>query len=114
MPFEELDQLSPTSRLVADSVRPRDDPPEHVHQIETEFTDWQRTLRIRPPFHVGLDHLHRYAEAHGSSSSPYDATIDGFPIGAWSPNAAASIDDVSCRPAGSPSARQGSPTGNGA
>lgn len=58
-------------------------PPEHVQQLEAEFTDWQWTLRTRPPFHVGLDHLHRYTDTHGTSSPPRHATIDGFPIGAW-------------------------------
>jgi hypothetical protein len=58
-------------------------PYEHAHQLEAEFPDWQWTLRARPPFHVGLDHLHRYAAAHGTNSPPRDATIDGFPIGAW-------------------------------
>lgn len=58
-------------------------PAEHVQQIEVEFPDWQWTLRTRLPFHVGLDHLHRYVAAHGTSSPPRHATIDGFPIGAW-------------------------------
>ncbi|MFE0750683.1 helicase associated domain-containing protein [Gordonia sp. NPDC058843] len=57
--------------------------PDHVQQIESEFPDWQWTLRARAPFHVGLDHVHRYVAAHGSSSPPRDATIDGFPIGQW-------------------------------
>ncbi|MGW8813013.1 helicase associated domain-containing protein [Gordonia terrae] len=58
-------------------------PTERVQQIETEFPDWQWTLRARAPFRVGLDHLHRYVAVHGSSSPPRHATIDGFPIGAW-------------------------------
>lgn len=58
-------------------------PVEHVNQLEAEFPDWQWTLRTRVPFHVGVDHLHRYVAAHGTSSPPRDATIDGFPIGAW-------------------------------
>lgn len=57
--------------------------PAHAEQIESEFPDWQWTLRARAPFPVGLDHLHRYAAAHGSSSPPRDATIEDFPIGAW-------------------------------
>ncbi|WP_307848081.1 helicase associated domain-containing protein [Gordonia sp. SCSIO 19800] len=39
--------------------------------------------RTRPPFQVGLGHLHRYVAAHGTSSPPRHATIDGFRIGAW-------------------------------
>ncbi|ASR03027.1 Helicase associated domain protein [Gordonia rubripertincta] len=58
-------------------------PSKYVQQIEDEFPDWQWTLRTRAPFHVGIDHLHRYAAAHGTSSPPRDATIDGFPIGQW-------------------------------
>nr|WP_302621785.1 helicase associated domain-containing protein [Gordonia sp. UCD-TK1] len=58
-------------------------PPGHAHQLEAEFPDWQWTLRARAPFHVGLDHLHRYVATHGTSSPPRHATIDGFPIGAW-------------------------------
>ncbi|MBN0975077.1 MULTISPECIES: helicase associated domain-containing protein [unclassified Gordonia (in: high G+C Gram-positive bacteria)] len=34
-------------------------------------------------FDAGIAHLHRYVAAHGSSSPPRDATIDGFRIGAW-------------------------------
>ncbi len=34
-------------------------------------------------FELGIAHLHRYARAHGFSSPPRGATIDGFPIGTW-------------------------------
>ena len=34
-------------------------------------------------FEAGIDHLHRYAAVHGSSSPPRDATMDGFAIGWW-------------------------------
>ena len=34
-------------------------------------------------FDTGIAHLHRYVTVHGTSSPPRDATIDGFPIGAW-------------------------------
>ncbi|WP_435084743.1 helicase associated domain-containing protein [Gordonia hongkongensis] len=34
-------------------------------------------------FEVGLAHLHRYVNVHGSSSPPQGAKIDGFLIGSW-------------------------------
>ncbi|WP_238423572.1 helicase associated domain-containing protein [Gordonia sp. 'Campus'] len=34
-------------------------------------------------FEAGIAHLHRYVAAHGSSSPPHGATIDGFRIGSW-------------------------------
>ena len=34
-------------------------------------------------FEVGLAYLSRYADAHGSSSPPHSATIDGFLVGSW-------------------------------
>ncbi|WP_238423052.1 helicase associated domain-containing protein [Gordonia sp. 'Campus'] len=34
-------------------------------------------------FEVGVAHLHRYVAAHGSSSPPRGARIDGFPIDVW-------------------------------
>lgn len=34
-------------------------------------------------FEVGLAHLHRYVAAHGSSSPPNRARIEGFLIGSW-------------------------------
>ena len=34
-------------------------------------------------FDTGIAHLHRYATAHGTSSPPRGATIDGLAIGQW-------------------------------
>lgn len=34
-------------------------------------------------FEAGIAHLHRYVAAHGSSSPPRGARIDGFPIDVW-------------------------------
>ncbi|WP_042376446.1 helicase associated domain-containing protein [Gordonia alkanivorans] len=58
-------------------------PADRVDQLEAEFPDWQWSMRTRTTFDEAITHLRSYVEQHGTSNAPRNATIDGFPIGAW-------------------------------
>ncbi|WP_042376445.1 helicase associated domain-containing protein [Gordonia alkanivorans] len=60
-------------------------PAERVQRIKTEFQDWQWNVHDSA-FEVGLEHLRRYVELHGTSRVPRTAVIDGFKVGLWVAN----------------------------
>ncbi|MCZ4537948.1 helicase associated domain-containing protein (plasmid) [Gordonia rubripertincta] len=60
-------------------------PTERIRRIETEFPDWQWNV-LDTAFSTAIEHLHRYAAAHGTSNASQHDVIDGFPIGQWVAN----------------------------
>ena len=58
---------------------------ERIGRIESEFPDWRWNV-LDTAFATGIEHLRRYAAAHGTSNPRQHDLIDGFPIGQWVAN----------------------------
>ncbi|MCK8616382.1 helicase associated domain-containing protein [Gordonia sp. C13] len=58
---------------------------ERIARIEFEFPDWRWNV-LDAAFATGIEYLHRYFAAHGTSSPRQHDVIDGFPIGQWVAN----------------------------